>query len=275
VTSATSSPKRVHMARWLQGEGIELGALHKPLPVPATARVSYVDRLSVDDLREHYPELADLDLVPVSHIGSAEDLSAFPDCSLDFVIACHVLEHLEDPTNGLREIHRVLREGGIFYCALPEARVTFDRQRALTTVDHLLVDHPAGRTTRREHFVDWVVNVEQHQPWWQDEKPELEARVERLMRMDYSIHYHVWQPTTFLEYLAAVRRQLGIVFEVLDFAGCEPDADDEFVLILRRGIAPTPATPPQQPQQQAAPPARRPLWRRVLGRARRMLRSRR
>jgi SAM-dependent methyltransferase len=239
-----SSAKRSHLAGWLSGKGIELGALHQPLAVPTGVQVEYVDRHSVEDLRRQYPELAALDLVPVAHIGSAEDLAGIADASLDFVIACHVLEHLEDPTRALREIHRVLRDGGIFFCALPEPRVTFDKERAPTTVDHLVRDHPAGLTSRREHFIDWVDNVERHQPWWQSERPDPAERVDLLLAMDYSIHYHVWRPDTFLDYLGAVRREQAIVFEMLDFAGCQPHADDEFIFILRKGMAPVPTAAP-------------------------------
>jgi hypothetical protein len=74
-----SSAKRSHLAGWLSGQGIELGALHQPLAVPAGVHVEYVDRLSVAELRQQYPELASLDLVPVSHIGSAEDLAGIAD----------------------------------------------------------------------------------------------------------------------------------------------------------------------------------------------------
>ena len=242
-----SSPKRSAMAGWLQGQGIELGALHQPLAVPAGVRVEYVDRLSVDDLRRQYPELAQQDLVPVSHIGSAEDLGDIADASVDFVVACHVLEHVEDPTRALREIHRVLREGGIFFCALPEPRVTFDRERQPTSIDHLVVDHPEGRAPRRDHFVDWVENVERHQPWWAAEAPDTDERVQLLLDMDYSIHFHVWRPDTFLDYLAAVREAHGVVFEMVDFAGCRPGLDDEFIFILRKGVAQVPATPPSAP----------------------------
>ena len=239
-----SSAKRSHLAGWLTGKGIELGALHQPLPVAPGVRVEYVDRHSVADLRRQYPELAALDLVPVTHIGSAEDLSGIATDSVDFVIACHVLEHLADPTRALHEIHRVLREGGIFFCALPEPRVTFDKERPPTTVEHLVHDHRAGLTSQRDHFVDWVDNVERHQPWWQVEQPDPGERVDLLIEMDYSIHYHVWRPDTFIEYLSAVRREDGIAFEMVDFAGCQPGVDDEFIFILRRGVAPMPATAP-------------------------------
>ncbi len=239
-----SSAKRSHLAGWLTGRGIELGALHQPLAAPPGVQVEYVDRLSVADLRRQYPELAGLDLVPVTHIGSAEDLSNIADASVDFVVACHVLEHLENPTRALHEIHRVLREGGIFFCALPEPRVTFDRERQPTTVEHLMHDHAAGLTSKRDHFVDWVENVERHQPWWDTAGPVPEERVEELLDMDYSIHFHVWRPDTFLDYLGAVRREDGVVFEMLDFAGCQLGVDDEFIFILRKGVAPMPATAP-------------------------------
>src|SRR5438309_632310 len=55
---------RVHHTRdaiaaiFLRGDGIEIGALHQPLPVPASARVKYVDRMTVADLRRQYEELA-------------------------------------------------------------------------------------------------------------------------------------------------------------------------------------------------------------------------
>jgi predicted SAM-dependent methyltransferase len=247
-----SSPKRSELARWLTGQGIELGALHQPLAVQPGVRVEYVDRLDVADLRQQYPELASLDLVPVSHIGSAEDLTGIGNDSLDFVIACHVLEHLEDPTRALHEIHRVLHDGGIFFCALPEPRVTFDREREMTSVDHLVRDHPAGLTSREDHFVDWVENVERHQPWWQTERPDPEERLRVLLDMDYSIHFHVWRPDTFLDFLGAVRHEQSVVFEMLDFAGCVPGVDDEFIFILRKGIAPLPVTAPLRAGQQPA-----------------------
>ena len=42
---------------FLRGDGIEIGALHQPLPVPPSARVKYVDRMPAPELRRQYQEL--------------------------------------------------------------------------------------------------------------------------------------------------------------------------------------------------------------------------
>src|SRR5690349_4069177 len=81
--------------RHLAGEGIEIGALHKPLPLPSGAAVRYVDRMSVRDLRSHYPELAGWKLVEPHIIDNGETLATVPDNSVDFVIANHFIEHTE------------------------------------------------------------------------------------------------------------------------------------------------------------------------------------
>jgi predicted SAM-dependent methyltransferase len=230
--------KRGRLARWLNGEGIEVGALHRPLRVPASARVRYVDRMPVAELRCHYPELAEYSLVPVDIIGSAEDLSALVDNSVDFVIANHLLEHLEYPIRGLLEFFRVLRPSGIVYLALPDQRMGIDHRRPLTSVDHLMDEHYNGAAAnRRQHYYDWVVLSEQ---WCGD----IEERVDQLMAMDYSIHFHVWRPDTFLDLLTVTRRTVDLDFEVIAFAPPEYPGDDEFMVLLSKGSCSYPRLPP-------------------------------
>ncbi len=45
----------------------------------------------------------------------------FADGSFDIVTAKHTLEHVESPMDGLREIHRVLRPGGVAFIVVPDA----------------------------------------------------------------------------------------------------------------------------------------------------------
>jgi SAM-dependent methyltransferase len=221
-----ASLKRQRLAAWLQGDGIEIGALHNPLPLPEGARVRYVDHLPEAALRKHYPELEGQPFAPVSIIGSAQDLSMVSDASVDFVVANHLLEHLEDPIAGLQEFQRVLKPGGVLYLALPDKRRTFDRDRELTPVEHLLDEHRRGAEPNRlQHYLDWALRV--------DKKDEAHAAA--LLEKGYSIHFHVWRADTFLEFLVLARRDFDLDFEIVEFAGLEAPEDDEFILVLVRG----------------------------------------
>lgn len=232
--------KRRRLAGWLSGQGIEIGALHQPLEVPPNVRVRYVDHLPVDKLREHYPELGEVDLVPVDVIGTAEDLSGFSDDSLDFVIANHLLEHLEYPIKALLEFQRVLRPGGVLYLALPDKRRTFDRKRELTSVQHLVEEEREGKAeeNRRAHYLDWAGNVG-------DEKSQAdtEAEADALMAIPYSIHFHVWRPDTFLDFLSAVRREFPLTLEPIQFAAEEEPDDFEFIVLLAKPDGDQPVLP--------------------------------
>lgn len=252
------SAKRRRLTAWLQGEGIEIGALHNPLPLPPGAHARYVDHLPEAELRRHYPELDGQPFAPVTIIGSAQDLSMLGDTSVDFVVANHLLEHLEDPIAALEEFQRVLRPDGVVYLALPDKRRTFDRQRELTTVDHLLEDHrTGGERNRAAHYLDWALRV--------DHKDEAHAR--DLMDRGYSIHFHVWCADTFLDFLVHARLEFGLDFEVVQFAGLETEDDDEFILILVRGrgdLVRLPAASAADPL--SAPPSRPGVLRRARAR---------
>ena len=233
-----TADKRSRVAVWLRGDGIEIGALHRPLVAPPGARVTYVDRLPDAELRAHYPELNGMPFAPVTALGTAEDLSAFADSSLDFVIANHLLEHLPDPIAGLMEFHRVLRPDGALYMALPDSRVTFDSTRELTSPEHIIEEHRHGTgSNRAAHYRDWVVNAEKR-------VDDADARIAELMEMDYSIHFHCWRADTFIEFLLAAEKEAGIDFEIAAFAPPEHPADDEFILLLLKGKSATVRLPP-------------------------------
>lgn len=242
--------KRRRAARWVSGSGIEIGALHEPLHLPPGVDVRYVDRMRSEELRRHYPELANEKLAPVSIIGDAHDLSAIPDGSLDFVIANHLIEHLDNPIRGLREMVRVLRPSGVLYVALPEPRVSFDRFRDITPIAHVVDEYRNGPdAAREEHFRDWVHNVEAHVAGM----PKLDAagmaaRVRELMELDYSIHFHVFRPDTFLEFLVAACKEGDLSLELLEFIPCYGGDDGEFIFVFAKGIATQPPVVPRIPE---------------------------
>jgi predicted SAM-dependent methyltransferase len=211
--------------RWLtSGSGIEIGALHQPLRVPAGASVRYVDRKTVSELRAHYPELAEYELGEPDIIDDGERLAALPDASEDFVIANHFLEHSEDPISALSNAFRVLRHDGVVYLAVPDKRRTFDEERPLTTLAHVERDHREGPSwSRAGHFEEWARLV--------DHAENVRERAQVLMDMDYSIHFHVWTGESFksfLEHCRATHPELS--FEVVEFV----ENHHEFIAILRK-----------------------------------------
>jgi SAM-dependent methyltransferase len=205
----TRDLRKVMTETFLTGDGIEVGGLHLPLRVPPSVRVRYVDRMPVAELRQHYPELAKENLVPIDVIDDGEKLTTFESESLDFIIANHFLEHTQDPIGTIERMLQVLRPQGILYMAVPDKRFTFDVERPLTTLDHLIRDHTEGPEWSCEsHFREWVEFVSQLHGEAQDEA------VQQLMATNYSIHFHVWTAATLLEFLVALPTRFGLAFAI-------------------------------------------------------------
>ena len=211
---------------YLRGEGLEIGALSLPLELPCGARAKYVDRLTVPELRKHYPELAGVPLVNVDIKDDGESLASVADGSQDFVIANHFLEHCENPVLALKNMFRVLRAGGIAYFALPDKRFTFDKERPETALEHLWKDYTDGSEgSKKGHFDEWVEKVEK----LKDEEAA-RKREARLMETGYSIHFHVFTQDGMLKFLTFLKERAGLEFE---FKLCMA-AGNETVFVLKK-----------------------------------------
>jgi SAM-dependent methyltransferase len=209
--------------KYLRGEGIEIGALHRPLKTPRSATVKYVDRLTVEDLRKHYPELAELPLVKTDIIDDGQKLGTVGDASQDFVIANHFLEHAPDPIATVSNLFRVLKTGGVLYLTLPDKRYTFDVDRPVTTLEHVIRDHEEGpEWSRLEHYREWSRLVEKR------DGEEAERYAEELIEKDYSIHFHVWSPTEMLELVIYLKTGVGLPLDIELF--CQNQGECIFIL---------------------------------------------
>jgi predicted SAM-dependent methyltransferase len=212
-------------ARYLRGNGIEVGALHQPLKVPSAATVRYVDRMTVDDLHKHYPELAREPLVPVDIVDDGETLASQADASADFIIANHFIEHTQNPLGTLANHLRVLRPGGVLYMAVPDRRRTFDVDRSATPLQHLVQDYSNGpEGSRSEHFAEWARFVERVPA------DQVAARAQELEEQDYSIHFHVWTAEEFKELLGYAQNEQQLPFRVEELR----ENELEFIAVLRR-----------------------------------------
>jgi SAM-dependent methyltransferase len=219
--------RRKAIARvYLRGSGLEIGALHNPLKVPPAARVRYVDKLGDADLRREFPELRGKPLVHVDIVDDGETLATVPDGSQDFVIANHFVEHCENPIGAIGNMLRVLKAGGFLYLAIPDKRYTFDRERPVTSIDHLMRDfHEGPDWSRRGHYEEWARLVDKIA-----DPADRERQVETLLARRAAIHFHVWTQAELVDLIAALRRLWPFDVELMF------KRDNEVLFILRKTI---------------------------------------
>ncbi len=217
---------RAHFSARLSGTGVEIGALQRPLPVHERMKVKYVDRFTVEQLRVHYPELNDFPFVEPEYVCDAEQLETIGKASQDFLVATYVFEHLRCPLRALENWCRVVKPGGLVYFTVPDRRAGFDLPRVRTTIEHHILDYYSpSRERDKEHFLDYAIHVQKGYLLG----AILEA--ERLEKMDYCIHYHVFIPSDVLAMINWFSENIRAV--TLLEGPCMSPSDEEIHFLLR------------------------------------------
>jgi len=217
---------RVGLAnRYIRGGGVEIGALQKPTRLNEACQVRYIDRMTLEKLLEHYPEMAQIPVQSPDIVDDGQLLQHIAEGSQDFAIANHFLEHCPDPIRSIHNMLRVVRQGGILYLAVPDKRHTFDLRRPVTAYAALKSAYVSGRRAGcADLFYEWAHLVYRLPP------DQARARAEQLMEEDYSIHYNVWSTGDLLSFLLAARQDFQIPFELLAVVSSE----NETIVLLER-----------------------------------------
>jgi SAM-dependent methyltransferase len=232
--------------RYLRGAGLEIGALDHPLAVPPGVLVTYVDYQTREENLRRYPGLDPARVVEAQIIEDGLSLASVNDASQDFLVANHVLEHAGDPIQAVINWCRVLRPGGILFLAVPNGGRCFDRDRPITTLEHLQADHDAalGGDTElaahrdREHYREWLAcSVPRiHAAAGLASPPlspaEREARIAEMAASREEIHYHVFSRRSLQEFMALVTARHLPGLRLLQVARSPGGA--EFVVIARK-----------------------------------------
>lgn len=225
------------MLKHIEGKGLEVGPGHVPLvTADADREVRYVDRWQPNENRELFPELEDA-FFPRPDVVSdlnKEGLSAIASESEDFVVASHVLEHMANPLRLLTDFYRVLRPGGVLLILLPDRRLTFDRNRAATPLEHVVREYHDGvDEVDDEHILEFLTKVPEN-PVPPSSGPEREATFEYHRKR--SIHVHCWTFDEFVEVVEYSIEQLGTAWELVDalLSRAGGPAFEEFGLVLRK-----------------------------------------
>lgn len=215
--------------RFLRGQGIEVGALQHPCPVPEGCDVVYYDRVTDDEeARRIYPEVEDADLQPVDRqLDLAKNgLGEFSDASLDFVILNQVIQQLGNPIRCVEEVFRVLRPGGHAVLSAPDKRFGVDGQRAITGWDHLLRDYLMKATDASDaHFVDIIALF-----YPGDFTLGVTAVEPRLKDIRLRENAHVWDTEAFRDFLDCAMKLCEVD------AACVYEADGEATRLEYFGI---------------------------------------
>ena len=156
-TNLSSLNIREIAASGLSGAGIEFGAGASPFPIPLNCHVKFADAFSFDSLvKGMYPGQQAYDLIRPDYVTDIKTLAGIPDASLDFIVACHVIEHTNNPLAAINSCYRSLKQGGSLLLVVPDMTKTFDSKRSLTSLEHLIEDWESPSLERdRGHYEEF------------------------------------------------------------------------------------------------------------------------
>ena len=125
-------------------------------------------------------------------IGEAADLKGVKDASYDFVLSCHSLEHVANPIKALKDWSRVLKQNGRLVLVLPDKEFTFDHNRPITSLAHLIEDYNNNIDESDTTHFDEVINLHDFTfDAFVQSKEELIQRT-HLNIENRAVHHHVF-----------------------------------------------------------------------------------
>lgn len=207
--------------KYLRGRGAEIGALMQPVLVPVGSSTSYIDLVPASYWRSQ-PDYPGTKIIDPDILDDGTKLETVKDAQFDYLVAAHVLEHVDDPISALKTWLRVVKPGGHLLIAVPDKRFCGEEDRPLTTVEHLLRDHEEGpQVSAAEHYRDFGTHLKGYSG----------ARLDQYVReAEPMIHFHTFTLASFVQFLVAVQ-DLG--FELIE--ACLNVNED--IAVLRRASA--------------------------------------
>jgi 2-polyprenyl-3-methyl-5-hydroxy-6-metoxy-1,4-benzoquinol methylase len=131
--------------RFASESGLEIGPLDTPTVSKAEGNVKYLDYMTKEQLVARHGVARDAaKIITPDYVVRSAGISGQVHELFDYIVACHVIEHVPNMVNWLEELHGILKEGGHLLLAIPDKRYTFDILRTETTLAHILRDYVRG-----------------------------------------------------------------------------------------------------------------------------------
>lgn len=214
----------------LHGTGVEFGAGASPFPVPLGCNVRFADPFSYESLMAViYPGQQAYDLIRPDYVTDIKTLAGIPDASLDFIVACHVIEHTNNPIAAIKSCYRALKPGGSLVLVVPDMTKTFDSKRNLTTLEHLVEDYANPSHERDlEHYEEFYT-----QAFEIPSDANIKDYAAQKKNEGGDLHYHAWTFESFRELVDLQVKEEGWT---IDFSHPTLNGSDniEFYFVLTK-----------------------------------------
>jgi predicted SAM-dependent methyltransferase len=217
-------------------EGLEIGALDFPTFRQGVSPIKYADSLSYEELLEKYGGSSIFDIREIVRPDYvARNLNDYARIQerFDYIIACHVIEHLPNPFGFTRQMIDLLKPGGSLFLAVPDKRfIAEDYARENTSLTHLLTDFAENpQTLTFDHYFDYMFGLEF------DKAKDLAALIEKSKSLFRSgtldIHCHVWTDQSFRQQIEFTTKHGWIQCAII-MSGLTPVGYNEFTVVLRK-----------------------------------------
>ncbi len=212
--------------KYFSGRGVEIGGFHTPNPLPDGCEVDYIDKHDMQTQRSAIINTKYFYLVYPNIIDNGETLTKVAADTYDFLIANHMIEHTENVFKTIQNHQRVVKKGGYLSYVVPDKRFTFDKDRELTTYEHLKEEYYHGASRYRyEHIYDYYENVQKLVG------EELKRQAKITTENGSDVHFHVWTAESFLEH---IKNAIADGILELELVEHRHHVDFESITVLRK-----------------------------------------
>jgi SAM-dependent methyltransferase len=251
---STLSRRRSFLAKYIdieRNEGLEIGPLDSPMVLKAEGTIYYLDYLDHEQLVSRHANRRNVSkIVHPDYVISDQKISSEISRKFDYIIACHVIEHVPNLVQWLKDIQKLMSQGGVLFLAVPDKRYTFDFLRPLTSLAHILNDYYLSKNKANlEHIFEHIYLKREvtSKDIWQGEFEDkirlgryslVEAYKRAMSYLDsgeyIDVHCHVFTCESFVNIMIDISESGFIDYQIV---GVDEVAEpsNEFLIVMRKG----------------------------------------